>query len=590
VRVGRLSTRLDDTTWVDELPEAPGLHGRGVLWWVMRRQRDSILVGVLAALIWMGSIALIPAALGRAVEDGIADNDGRALVLWSAVIGLLAILESVSGAVRHRHAYLLYQRSALAVANVLARRALAPRGGLERAVPAGDLVTRATSDARAVGEPVDLLCRGIASAVVFAGVTVALFAIDPALGLLLAGGLPLCLLAMIPLWRPLTRRSAARQDLLGIASETAREAVVALPAMKGLSLEQHVLDRYRERTRAVRSAALDVARLEAGWEMLRVIVPGLFLAATALIGGRLALSGDITAGELVTAFAYAAFVVEPVRTFGQIGEVWAQGGASAERVAAALNAPFAIGSEDAAAQVTAQADRTGEVRLHDVHAGVLAGVSLEVSAGSFLAVASDLQAGAAMLGALLAREREPGDGVVEIEGRSICDVPLAELRSRVLSVGRDAFLFAGTLRANIDPGRTLEDERVHEYLRAAAAADISRDGGLERTVAERGASVSGGERQRLALARALAAAPAVLVLEEPTNVLDAVTAQLVAERLRAARRGMTTIVLTTRPELLAAADDVVYLAGGRVVDRGPHADLLSRHPGYRELVLGQEPA
>jgi ABC-type multidrug transport system fused ATPase/permease subunit len=166
-------------------------------------------------------------------------------------------------------------------------------------------------------------------------------------------------------------------------------------------------------------------------------------------------------------------------------------------------------------------------------------------------------------------------------------LPLELVRERILVVENDARLFSGQLRADVDPYRS---GRLPEALEAAAAQDIV-DGlpdGLDSLVAERGRSFSGGQQQRLRLVRALVADPAILILVEPTNAVDAHTEARIAERLRVVRAGRTTVVCTSSPLVLGHTDRVLFLDQGRVVAAGTHRELLDSEPRYARVVLREE--
>jgi ABC-type multidrug transport system fused ATPase/permease subunit len=164
------------------------------------------------------------------------------------------------------------------------------------------------------------------------------------------------------------------------------------------------------------------------------------------------------------------------------------------------------------------------------------------------------------------------------------------VRGHILVSTTDPRLFTGHLRDELDPGHVQGDDRIEEALYTAAAEDIldSLPDGLDSRIEERGRSFSGGQRQRLALARALLADPEVLVLDQPTSAVDAHTETRIAERLREARTGRTTIVMTASPLMLDRADRVVLLVEGRVHTEGTHRELFANHALYRATVTREE--
>jgi len=171
-------------------------------------------------------------------------------------------------------------------------------------------------------------------------------------------------------------------------------------------------------------------------------------------------------------------------------------------------------------------------------------------------------------------------------GIALTGMVLSEVRTRILVADPDSYLFAGTLREILRVRKDIDHRQIGAALHAASAGDIvdALPEGLDTPVGARARTLSGGQRQRVRLARALLAEPEVLILIDPTSAVDAHTESRIAQRLRAARAGRTTVVLATSPLLLGYADTVAYLRDGRVVATGSHTELLARDPGYRALV------
>jgi ABC-type multidrug transport system fused ATPase/permease subunit len=182
------------------------------------------------------------------------------------------------------------------------------------------------------------------------------------------------------------------------------------------------------------------------------------------------------------------------------------------------------------------------------------------------------------------------DGDVTLHGVPLRHVALATVRERILVADNDAQLFSGALRAELDPHDRADRPAVEAALVAASATDIveALPDGLDSPVAERGREFSGGQRQRLRLARALVADPETLILVEPTSAVDAHTEARIADRLAAARRGRTTLVCTTSPLVLGRAEHVVFVEDGKVVAEGRHDELLAAEPRYRDTVSREE--
>jgi putative ABC transport system ATP-binding protein len=231
---------------------------------------------------------------------------------------------------------------------------------------------------------------------------------------------------------------------------------------------------------------------------------------------------------------------------------------------------------------------SGAVQLRGLGHGPLDGLDLDVDDGETIGVVATDPAVATALLRCLGREADPERGTVELDGTPLADVAPADARAAVLVAAHDAHLFSGTVRENV-LARDIDTGTGFARAMAAAQADQVAEAlpdGADTAVTERGRSLSGGQRQRVALARALAADPPVLVLHDPTTAVDAVTEDRIAAGVRDVRRGRTTIMLTTSPALLAAADRVVLLDGGTLTASGTHAELLHSDAAYRTAVLG----
>jgi putative ABC transport system ATP-binding protein len=361
--------------------------------------------------------------------------------------------------------------------------------------------------------------------------------------------------------------------------------VRGLRVLKGIGGEDVATQRYQDASARALRATLRAAVPANVIQATNVLIGGLLLAAVAYVGGRLALEQDISVGELVAAVGLTQFLSGPLQRIAYAGSLRAQGRASAERIAAILDAPPCV--EDGARRLTAR----GPGHLH------LAGLDLEgrgdafdleLGAGEHLGVViPDLSAVSALLD-LLARRAEPEATTVTVDGVAFGDLRLSDAHRTIVVSDRDADLFEGTVKDNIEamvPG--LASERVEEILVATGADEVvdSVEGGYEGDVGERGRKLSGGQRQRVALARALAADPPILVLNDPTTAVDAMTEARIARGLRSIREGRTTVIVASSPALLASCDRVVLVHRGRVEAEGTHDQLVAVEPAYREAVL-----
>jgi putative ABC transport system ATP-binding protein len=547
--------------------------------------------------------ALVPVVIGVVIDEAIAPGDGGALVTWIAVLAAVFAVLSCSYRFSFRHAERASERAAHELRLRITRRTLDPRGGAETGRLPGELVNIATGDAKRVGAVHTALTAGIAAlaGLLFGGV--ALLRVSVPLGLLVLLGVPPLLGLAHLLGKPLERRSAAEQERAAHASGVAADLIAGLRVLKGIGAERAALDRYRRTSRDSLAATVRAARAQAWHDGGMLMLTGVFIAVVALVGGRLAASGDITVGQLVTAVGLAQFLLTPLSILSWANGELAQGRASAARIASVLSAPPAVAGGDGALPRPVR----GAVRLRGVSCGggALRGLDLDVAPGELLGVVTTDPRAATWLLRLLGRSADPDDGAVELDGVPLATLDPAEIRRAVVVAEHDADLFEGALLDNVAAAAAMDnaaaaamdnaaevdgggaaEKAVHRAMAAAAADEVAANlpHGTATVLAERGRSLSGGQRQRVALARALASGAPVLVLHDPTTAVDAVTEARIAEGLRETRQGRTTIVVATSPALLAAADRVVFLDGGAAAAEGAHAELV-RRPDYRAAVL-----
>jgi ABC-type multidrug transport system fused ATPase/permease subunit len=314
-----------------------------------------------------------------------------------------------------------------------------------------------------------------------------------------------------------------------------------------------------------------------------VLIPGVFVVLVTWAGARFALDGRITAGQLVAFYGYAAFLTMPLRTVTEFVDRFIRAHIAARKVLRilAVEPDQEPGVSDEASSPQASGD------LVDPLSGV------RVSAGALTALVSARPEETAAIADRLGRFG-PGRHDVTWSGLPLDAMALAEVRERIVVSEADPRLFTGTLRAELLAGRagagtdpdTDPDAELYEALAVASALDVLEavPDGLDGLVEERGRSYSGGQRQRLALTRALLAEPEVLVLVEPTSAVDAHTEARIAARLAQARRGRTTVVTSASPLLLGEADEVLLVEDGRVSATGTHHELLAGNPAYRDIV------
>ncbi|MFI6598856.1 ABC transporter ATP-binding protein [Nonomuraea sp. NPDC050536] len=541
------------------------------LWWNARRQAPSLLGGIAFATLWWLVQALVPAVLGKGV-DAVTAKDTGALVTWSVILLGLGLMQAFTGIMRHRLAVYNWLAAAYRTVQVTTRHAARLGATLPKRLSTGEVVSVGNSDIAHIGGSMDILLRGTGSIVAIITVTVILISTSLPLGLMVLFGVPIMAVAVGPLLKPLHRRQKRQRDLTGDLSTRSADIVSGLRVLRGIGGEQVFSERYREESQRVRQAGVGVARVESLLEGAQILLPGVLIAAVTGIGASFALGGQITAGQLVAFYGYAVFLIGPMRTLTEMADRLTKGHVAARRVVRILSIEPEVGGGTATSQ--------GGV-LRDTFSGVT------VQPGELTALAASAPEDAIAIADRLGRY---ADGDVTFGGVDLATLPMEEIRTRILVADNGARLFTGRLRDELDVRGTATDEQVRQALHAACADDIveALPEGLDAPVAESGREFSGGQQQRLRLARALLADPEVLILVEPTSAVDAHSEARIAQRLAKARAGRTTLICTTSPLVLGRTDRVAYVEDGRVLAEGTHRDLLVSTSEYAATVTRGE--
>ncbi|MFH9328949.1 ABC transporter transmembrane domain-containing protein [Streptomyces althioticus] len=553
--------------------------GPRFLWWLFRNQLGGQLKALAWGLLHFASVASLPFCVGAAVQAAV-DRSGGRLALAGGLLALAGAGVAAGDTFLHRAAVTNWITAAARVQQLLGRKAAVLGSALTRRVAAGEVVAVSTGDVEKIGWFVEALSRFTAAAVTIVAVTVGLLVYQPALGVVVAVGLPVLALAVLPLLPQATRRADVQREKAGRATELASDTVAGLRVLRGIGGEDLFLDRYRRASQEVRHAAVRSARMWALIAAVQVLLPGLLLITVVWYGVRLAGDGRIDVGELVTVYSSVMLLTYPLRHFEEIAMAYSFSRPSARRAARVLSLERATDTAGTrAAEIPA-----GE--LYDPETGLCASSGLLTAV-----VCGDPDAAGRLAERLGGHAAQEGTSVL-LGGVPLDELPLDSARTAVLVQDKDPVLLSGTLRelldvpasGSVDPGAALEAAQCQDVLAALVQGSLGAEDPMDARITERGRSLSGGQRQRLALARSLVTDPEVLVLDEPTSAVDSHTEARIAEGVRGLRSGRTTVVFTSSPLLLDRADRVVFLHEGTVVAAGGHRELVRTEPRYRAVV------
>ncbi|GAA3281729.1 ABC transporter ATP-binding protein [Streptomyces lavendulae] len=562
--------------------------GPRFLLWLGRGQLGGQARSLAWGLLHFGGVAGLPYAVGLGV-DAVVRRDGGGLLRVGALLLLLGIAISLGDAMLHRTAVTNWITAAARVQQLLARKTAELGSALTRRVAAGEVVAVSTGDVEKIGWFVEAVSRFLAAALTVAAICVGLLFYAPAIGVVVAVGVPVLALSVLPLLPRATRRADIQREKAGKATELASDTVAGLRVLRGIGGEELFLGRYREASQEVRRAAVRSARMWALIAAVQVLLPGALMITVVWYGAVLVTDERLAVGELVAAFSAVATMLYPLRHFQEIAMAYSFSRPSAARAARVLSLTRTGEAGPAGTGAAAPAPAPGG-DLYDPETGVLA------PAGAFTAVVCGDPDLAGRLAERLGGHRTDSAGAARsalLGGVALDELALDTARELVLVQDKDPVLLSGTLRelfdvpasGSVTPRAALEAAQCDDVLDALlqSAPDGVRDP-MDARITERGRSLSGGQRQRLALARSLVTDPEVLVLDEPTSAVDSHTEARIADGIAALRSGRTTVVLASSPLLLDRADRVVLVHEGRALPAGTHRELLRGEPRYRAVV------
>ncbi|KIF72903.1 ABC transporter [Streptomyces sp. 150FB] len=553
--------------------------GSDILRTALRRNVGAMTAGTVLMGMYQAAETAFPIALGLIVEHTMQHRSLGALALSIAALAVIITTVSLSW----RFGMRVLQKANTTEAHRWRVRVAAC--GLQPVardvdLKSGEVLTIATEDADQTADIIEVVPLLISSLVAVLVAAVALGLADVRLGLLVIVGTVAILSVLAVMSRRIGASTREQQARVARAGAKVADLITGLRPLHGFGGNSAAFLSYRKVSAEAKHQAVTVAKVNGAYAGTALALNAVLAAAVTLTAGWLAFGGRINVGELVMAVGLAQFIMEPLKMFSEMPKYVMIARASAERMALVLTAPplTTLGEERPAAG--------GDLEVDCVRYGALRELKFEVGAGEFVAIAVYQPRAAADLASILAVNVPPGafEGTVRVSGEAITDLSIEAVREHMLVNPYDGEIFAGTLRTNIDPSGT--SRLVPEAVEASMLTDVvalHREG-LDYGVRDRGANLSGGQRQRLSLARALAVDSDVLVLRDPTTAVDAVTEQLIARNVAKLRRGRTTLVITSSPALLDAADRVLVLDDGVITAEDTHRNLLASDEDYCRAV------
>ncbi|ROU00155.1 ABC transporter ATP-binding protein [Histidinibacterium lentulum] len=467
--------------------------------------------------------------------------------------------------------------------------------GFHARARAGDLTMRLIGDVGMLKETlVTAALPLLANVFVFAGMIGVMFWLDWRLALVALSPLPLLWLLSRRLGTRIRNVSRKQRKRQGELAATSAETMAGIRSVQALGLEDEVSTQFEGANDKDMREGVKGKRLAAGLERSVDLLSGLGLALVLWYGTLQVLAGRITPGDLLIFVTYLKQTFRPVRHYAKYTARLAKAVAAGERVVSLLDqSPTVTDRPDA--KVAPRFD--GRIAFEEVSfryggdgAPVLDRAGFVIEAGTTVAITGPSGAGKSTLTSLVLRLYDPTAGRVLIDGTDIRTVTLRSLRAQIGLVPQDPLMIRGTIAENIalGSGRDVERDEIEAAARLAHADSFIRalPEGYDAEIAERGSTLSAGQRQRIAIARAALRDSRILILDEPTAGLDRDSGAIVADALRQLAEGRTVLLVTHDLELAATADRVLLLDGGRVAEDGAPADLLRRGGRFAEMLRG----
>lgn len=581
-------------------PPAPKV-APGRAWAVLRElmlaRRGDFLTGAFFLIFSSLSAGAVPQCI-RVASNGLRDHDVPAATRGALAIVVFALL----GAWTRVESRTRIFNGGREVEFTLRERMLEALHRLGpafyRTMPAGEIMSRATNDLAQVRLLVGFGALNLVNTVLAYAVNIPLMLWrSPSLAVLALLPFPFFVLLTQAFSKSFFTRSRAAQESLGVMSDRVQRSLAGMRVVRAYGLESFEARAFEADSRRSLEANLALARLRG----LMFPILGLGAAVSSLVvvwyGSGLVIAGRLTVGDILAFQVHLMLVAWPTIALGYMLSILQRGRVSTERVIEVIDATPDIADRadlpPLAEPVRGALSITGLTYTIEGRA-VLDDVRFEVPAGGRVAIVGRTGSGKSVLAKLLARMLPTPAGAVSLDGRDVTDIPLRALRRTVGVAQQEPFLFSTTIARNIAFAEPDPDapEAVERARHAAAEAQMLAEAeampdGLDTIVGERGVQLSGGQKQRVALARAILAKPAVLVLDDPLSAVDARTESAILDAIERAAEGRTLVLITHRVAAAARCDRVVVLDGGKVVEEGTHAELVTRGGLYARLAERQ---
>jgi ATP-binding cassette, subfamily B, bacterial MsbA len=454
----------------------------------------------------------------------------------------------------------------------------------------GELISRITNDVNLILEVFSgRFITNIKDSVQFLPFFIAIIIIDWKLSLLTMVALPLLVAPIAMLGRKIRKITRKTQEKVADISSVIHETVSGIRIVKIFCMENYEQDRFYRELDKFQNIRVDFVRKEALLNPFTEIIGGITVLFVLIVFSPKVLKGEITPGFFMTYLVCLASMIKPIRTIGKLNFALQNAFSALDRIFGLLDAPEGIvdaaGARDFS-EIKKDLVFSGVSFAYDKESLVLKDIDFSAGVNRITAIVGPSGCGKTTLVNLIPRFFDPHSGTIRIDGTDIREYRLLSLREKIAMVTQETFLFNDTVARNISYGHEeISREKIKEIARLAHAHEFIEGlpNGYDTIIGEKGARLSGGEKQRLAIARALLKNPPILILDEATSALDTESERIVQDAINILMRERTVIVIAHRLSTIMRADVIYVIDGGRVVEKGRHDELLKNNALYKKL-------